>query len=84
MAGDDRSPSPLPTAAEDRLLRRLRLGSVVVILVCIVFLVVIDPVGRLFIDPNFHASELVLGTLIGALLLLLGVEAANKLPRIGK
>lgn len=70
----------LPTATEDRSFRLLRLVSIVVILLCIVFLVVIDPIGRLFIDPSFHASELVLGTLIGALLLLLGIEVANRIP----
>ncbi len=50
----------------------------------IVLLVVVDTLGRLFIDPSFRASELFLGTLIGALLLLLGVEGISRLPGLPK
>ncbi len=66
--------------AEERLLRRLRLIAASVVLVMIVLLVTVDTLGRLFVDPNFHASELFLGTLIGALLLLLGIEGVSRLP----
>jgi hypothetical protein len=66
--------------AEERLLRRLRLIAGGVILVMIVLLVTVDTLGRLYVDPNFHASELFLGTLIGALLLLLGIEGVARLP----
>lgn len=76
MAGDE----PRSDPTEDRLLRRLRVIAGVVILTMIALLVVADNLGRLFIDPNFRASELILGTLIGALLLLLGIEAVNRLP----
>jgi hypothetical protein len=43
----------------------------------------VDTLGRLLLDPNFHASELFLGTLIGALLLLLGIEGVTRLPGTG-
>lgn len=78
MAGDDPNRAPDPT--EDRLLRRLRVIAGIVILVMIVLLVTADTLGRLLVSPDFHASELILGTLIGALLLLLGIEAVNRLP----
>lgn len=69
---------------EERLLRRLRVISGAVILVMIGLLVVVDTLGRLLINPDFHASELFLGTLIGALLLLLGIEGVSRLPGIGR
>lgn len=81
MAGDDHRSRP-KTAAEDELLRKLRVIAGGVFLVCIVFLVVIDPLGRLFLDPNFRTSDLALGTLIGALLLIIGIETASRLPGI--
>jgi hypothetical protein len=49
-----------------------------VILACIVLTAVVDPLGRLFVDRNFHASEVFLGTLVGALVVLLGLS----LPRM--
>lgn len=45
----------------------------------IVLIVVVDTLGRLYIDPSFHASEVALGTLIGALLLIVGIEGAARL-----
>lgn len=83
MAGDDRD-GARPDAAEERLLRRLRLIAGVVILLMIVLLVTADTLGRLLVSPDFHASELILGTLIGALLLLLGIETVNRLPGVKK
>lgn len=80
MAGDDAHRDP----AEERLLRRLRLIAGGVILTMIVLLVVVDTLGRLLVDPGFHASELFLGTLIGALLLLLGIEGVSRLPGVPK
>ena len=62
------------------MLRRLRLVTVGVILAMIVLLVTVDTFGRLFVDPAFHSSELFLGTLIGALLLMLGIEGVSRLP----
>lgn len=77
MTGDERPDFRDPT--EERLLRRLRLIAISIILLMVVLIVVVDTLGRLFIDRDFHASELFLGTLIGALLLLLGVEGASRL-----
>jgi ABC-type Fe3+-siderophore transport system permease subunit len=77
MAGDE-SRQPDPTEA--RLLRRLRFIAGVVILVMIVLLVTADTLGRLLLSPEFHASELILGTLIGALLVVLGIEGVTRFP----
>lgn len=78
MTGDER-PEEIRDPTEERLLRRLRLITIFVILLMVVLLVVVDTLGRLFVDRDFHASELFLGTLIGALLLLLGIEGASRL-----
>jgi hypothetical protein len=83
MASDERDGKGQRDLVEERLLRRLRVISGAVILVMIGLLVVVDTLGRLLINPDFHASELFLGTLIGALLLLLGVEGINRLPGFG-
>jgi hypothetical protein len=83
MAGDELSDGKPRDPTEERLLRRLRFVSGFVILAMIVLLIVVDTLGRLFVDPNFHIDELALGTLIGALLLLLGIEGINRLPGIG-
>lgn len=94
MAGDERQiPHPddpgddRPTRrngsrdpVEERLLRRLRVVSGGVILAVIVLLTLVDTFGRLYVDPNFHIDELALGTLVGALLLLLGIEGISRLP----
>ncbi len=77
MAGDE---TPRHDPAEEKLLRRLRLIAVGVILVMIVLLVTVDTLGRLFIDSQFHASELFLGTLVGAMIPLLGVVGITSLP----
>jgi hypothetical protein len=74
-----RETSPADVAhAEASLLRRLRVIASIVILACIVLTSVVDPLGRLFIDRDFHASEVFLGTLVGALVVLLGLS----LPRM--
>jgi uncharacterized BrkB/YihY/UPF0761 family membrane protein len=65
---------------EERLLRRLRLIAVVVILAMIVLLIVGDTLGRLYIDPSFHSSEVALGTMVGALIVLLGLEGVARFP----
>ena len=69
--------------AEERLLRKLQIVSGVVFLVLIVLMVTVDNFGRLFIDPNFHVSEVLAGTLVGALLALIGVTAL-RLPKKGE
>jgi hypothetical protein len=80
MAGDDRP----RRSSEDKLLGRLRLIAGMVILLMIVLLVVVDTLGRLIVDPTFHASELFLGTLVGALMLVLGIEVVSRLPNLPK
>lgn len=62
----------------------MRAIAIAVLIVTIPAWFIVDSVGRLFINNQFHASELFLGTAIGALLLLLGVEAVNRLPGVPK
>lgn len=80
MAGDERPPSVPADVVEEKLLRRLRLISGIVIIVLIVLLVSADTLGRLFINPDFHASEVIVGTLVGTLIVVLGIEGLNRLP----
>lgn len=70
-------------ADEGRLRARLRLVAGVVILGCIVLLVVVDTFGRLFVRPDFHVGDVFFGSLLGALLLVIGVEGAARLPWSG-
>lgn len=65
---------------ERRVLSRLRVVSGAVILGLIVLLVVADTAGRLFVRPDFRVGELFLGSLIGALMLLVGIDVAARLP----
>lgn len=69
--------------SEDRLLRRLRITSGIVTLSMIVLLVFADTFGRLFIDRDFHVSEIIFGTLCGSLLAFVGAEALVRLPKKG-
>ncbi len=72
MAEDDLSPDgPLS------LLRRI---VIAVMLLCVVFLVLADTIGR-FIEPTFHGSELMFGTLVGAIATLLGFGGIVKLMK---
>lgn len=68
----------------DRLIQRLRGVSIVVILGLLVFIVVVDSLGRLLLDPSFRVSEIFLTALLGALTLALGLEITSRLPKIGK
>lgn len=61
-------------------LRRLRVVSGSVILALIVLLVIADTIGRLFVRADFRVGELFLGSLIGALMLLVGIDVAARLP----
>lgn len=65
---------------ERRVLQRLRVVSGGVILALIVLLVAADTFGRLLLRPDFTVSELFLGSLIGALLLLVGIDVAARWP----
>lgn len=71
------------SGAEERLLRYLRVASVIVFLGGIILIVVADTLGRLFIDPNFHASEIILATMVGAVGALLGTELLARIPKRG-
>ncbi|MGV0984987.1 MAG: hypothetical protein ACOYB2_10560 [Limnohabitans sp.] len=59
---------------------RLRLTAGVVILCLIIVVVLTDVFGRLFVDSNFRVSDLMLGTLIGALLLIVGIDVSKRWP----
>jgi len=83
MAGNETPPFRSGDPTEEKLLRRLRLISGVVILVMIVLLGITDTLGRLLIDPNFHASEVIFGILISTLIILLGIEGLSRLPGRG-
>lgn len=48
----------------------------------IAFTVLADSLGRLFIRPDFHVSEILFGTLVGAWLTLLGLESAAIVARL--
>ena len=73
MAEDDRPTRP-PIAGEV-LERRLRYVAAGVMLVCVVVLVIASTIG-------VHVSEVMFGTLVSAILLLLGVAALNRLSGI--
>lgn len=59
---------------------RLRLIAGGVILILIVVVVLTDIFGRLFVDATFRVSDLTLGTLIGALLLIVGIDVSKRFP----
>lgn len=66
---------------EGRILRRMQAVAAGFFIALIVLMVIADNVGRLFIDPTFHVSEVLFGTAVGALLALLGVGVSNlRLP----
>jgi hypothetical protein len=51
------------------------LGTGIVILVLIIIVVLTDLFGRLFVDDRFSVSDLMLGTLVGAELAIIGIDA---------
>lgn len=61
----------------------LRLASIVVVLVLLITLVLVDAFGRLFVDPMFHVDPVMFASLLGGLLITLGVEGASRLPWSG-
>ena len=58
----------------------LRLIAAIALLLLIVIVVFVDLFGRLLIDNEFRVSDLMLGTLIGALLLLVGIDVSKRWP----
>ena len=76
----DEHDRPTNGHAEERLRRRLRFIAGIVILALVALLVIVDSFGRLLVDRDFHVSELIVGSLIGALLGVLGIEGLSRLP----
>lgn len=80
MSGsDDRDPAPGSDQVEELRLRgRLRTIAGFAILALIVVLALADTFGR---PAGLHVSEVIFGSLLGALLLILGVEGAARLVK---
>ena len=74
---------PRPAGDERRARTGFRLVAAAVILMLIVFLVVADVIGRLFVRPDFHIGDAAFLALLGALVTLTGVEVAGRLPWAG-
>lgn len=71
MANHDREPAT-------ELLTYWRLVAIAVDTVLIAFTAIVDSLGRLYVDPSFHVSEFLFGSLIGAWLGLLGIEGISR------
>lgn len=79
MSGSDEGPgATVPDPLEERLRRRLRLIAGAVILLLIVVLALVDAFGA---PAGLRVSEVIFGSLLGALLLILGVEGAARLAK---
>jgi hypothetical protein len=80
MSGSDERPAVhIPTdPLEERLRRRLRIIAGGVFLALIVVLALVDTFGR---PAGLQVSEVIFGSLLGALLLILGVEGAARLVK---
>lgn len=63
---------------EDRLLRRVRVVAAVVILALLVFLAVFDTIGKAVIGAGFGVSDVIFGSLLGAFLVVSGIEVASR------
>ena len=61
---------------------RLRWGAGTVILILIVIVVLTDIFGRLFVNDQFNVSDLMLGTLIGAEMLIIGIDVSKRWPDV--
>ncbi len=59
-------------------LHHARSAIVAVFAALVIFVTVADVGGRLFVDPSFHISDVMLGTLVGALLLALGIDVSRR------
>ena len=65
-------------------LRRLRLVVGVVLTTIITFMLLADAVaGSLGIRADYRVEPVILGTLIGALLLVIGIEVGSRWPWLG-
>ncbi len=74
---------PPRSDAEQRLITRMRVATLVVFLGCILLIVVVDSVGRLLVDRDFHASDVFLLTLVGGVSSLITVEVLARVPKKG-
>lgn len=90
MAGDERGRDVAgdgadgdTTGAESRLRYRLRFVTIVVILVLLVFRVAVMPLIALATGSAIADEGITIGTLIGAALLLAGIEVPTLLSAIG-
>ena len=59
---------------------RLRLLAGIVVLLLIAVVVLADIFGRLLVDDQFRISDLMLGTLLGALLYIIGIDVSRRWP----
>jgi uncharacterized integral membrane protein len=66
---------------DDAYLWRLRAIAAFVLLGLIACAALADTFGRLFIDSSFHADTAIIGSLLGGLLLMLGLEIPAMLRR---
>lgn len=80
--GDEpREPKKVPSEAQ--LLSRFRRVCIAVVLGAIVIYVLAGIFELPFLRPSFQSDSAYLGVLVGALLLLLGIEGINRIPGIG-
>lgn len=84
MTDDDREdPRQQAPGAEDRLRFTLRAITVAVVLALLIFRVLALPLIQFLSGAEIHDDGYVLGALIGALLLLLGIEAPAFISGLG-
>lgn len=69
----------MPPRSEQDFLALWRGIAVGTVTVLIVFTVTVDNLGRLFLDPGFHVSEVLFATLVGSWTMLLGFEGIRRL-----
>jgi hypothetical protein len=70
--------------SEANLLSRFRIVTAVAILGAILVYIAGEIFELPFLRTTFHVEPTILGILIGALCLLLGVEGISRIPGIGK
>ena len=78
-AGERNDPPRDPL--EEGLRRRLRIIAGATFVGLVAFLVIADTVGRFTTGQSFRVSEFFFGSLIGAVLLIAGVEGASRFLR---
>lgn len=75
-------PARRRTRAEQDLLALWRWIAIGTCTALIVFTVVVDNLGRLFLQPDFHVSEILFGALLSSWLILLGFEGRSIIERL--